>query len=36
LRNHLIVSVELPGARAYEEQLQVAKEQKTRASVPSF
>ena len=36
LRNHLIIRVELPGARAFEEQLQVAKEQKTRASVPSF
>ena len=36
LRNHLIVHVELPGARAYEEQLQVAKNQKARASVPSF
>ena len=36
LRNHLIVRVELPRARAYEEQLQVAKNQKARASVPSF
>lgn len=36
LRNHLIVHVELPGARAYKEQLQVATEQKTRASLPSF
>jgi hypothetical protein len=36
LRNHSIVRVELPGARAYEEQLQLAKNQKARASVPSF
>ena len=36
LRNHLIVRVELPRARAYEEQLQVAKNQKARASVPNF
>jgi hypothetical protein len=36
LRNHLIVRVELPGARAYEEQRKAAKEQKALASVPSF
>ena len=36
LRNHLIIRVELPEARAYEEQLQLAKNQNERASVPSF
>lgn len=36
LRSHLIVRLELPTARQYEEQLQRTKEQKARASVPKF
>jgi hypothetical protein len=36
LRSHLIVRLELPAARQYEEQLKAAKEQKARSSVPKF
>ena len=36
LRSKLIVRLELPAARQYEEQLKIAKEQKARASVPQF
>jgi hypothetical protein len=36
LRSNLIVRLELPAARRYEEQLKIAKEQKARASVPQF
>jgi hypothetical protein len=36
LRSKLIVRLELPAARQYEEQLKTAKEQKARASVPQF
>ncbi len=36
LRSNLIVRLELPAARQYEEQLKAAKEQKARASVPKF
>ena len=36
LRSHLIVRLELSAAREYEEQLKAAKEQKARASVPTF
>jgi hypothetical protein len=36
VRSNLIVRLELPAARQYEEQLKRAKEAKARASVPSF
>ena len=36
VRSNLIVRLELSAARQYEEQLRIAKEQKTRASVPKF
>jgi hypothetical protein len=36
LRNPLMVRLELPAAREYEQQLKAAKEQKVRASVPQF
>ncbi len=36
LRAHLIVRLELPAAREYEQQLKLSKEQKARASVPQF
>jgi hypothetical protein len=36
LRSNLIVRLELPAARQYEEALKIAKEQKARASVPKF
>lgn len=35
-RSNLMVQLEVPAARQYEAQLKVAKEQKARASVPSF
>lgn len=36
LRSNLIVRLELPAARQYEERLKPTKEQKARASVPNF
>ena len=36
LRSSVIVRLELPAARRHEDQLKVAKEQKARASVPTF
>ena len=36
LRSPLIVRLELPSARQYEEQLKIRKDQKARASVPKF
>jgi hypothetical protein len=36
LRSKMTVRLELPGAREYEEQLKIQKEQKARASVPQF
>jgi hypothetical protein len=36
LRSNLIVRLELPTARQYEEQLKRAKEEKARASIPTF
>jgi hypothetical protein len=36
LRSNLIVRLELPAARQYEEQLKIKKDQKARASVPQF
>ena len=36
LRSNLIVRLELPAAREHEVQLKARKEQKARASVPSF
>jgi hypothetical protein len=35
-RSNLIVRLELPAAREYEQQLKAAKEQKARTSVPRF
>jgi len=36
LRSNLIVRLELPAARQYEEQLKISRDQKARASVPQF
>jgi hypothetical protein len=36
LRSNVTVRLELPAARAYEEQLKRAKEAKARASIPTF
>lgn len=36
LRSNLIIRLELPAAREYEQQLKLSKEQKARASVPQF
>lgn len=36
IRSNLIVRLELPAARQYEEQLKRAKEEKARASIPTF
>jgi hypothetical protein len=36
VRSHLIVRLELPAARQYEEQLKRDREQKARASIPQF
>lgn len=36
LRSNLILRLELPSAREYESQVKISKEQKARASVPSF
>ena len=36
LRSNLLVRLEMPAARQHEEALKIAKEQKARASVPSF